>query len=147
MRKRRITLFFFLLAVLWMLLVLALIAQPAVDSSRLSGGFTQLLLRLLPGLDIPADRLEPILRKVAHAFVFGVEGLLLGCAAGMALGGRRGAALSAGICALMAVGGELLQTLADGRSCELRDMAINFGGALLGVGAAMALLRLCRRKN
>ena len=41
---------------------------------------------------------------------------------------------------VLAVGSELVQTLADGRSCELRDMGINFSGALLGVAAGLLLM-------
>ena len=153
MQRRKETaakILFWLPAILWVAAVILLSRQSAADSSRLSGSLTEFLLRVFPGIELSATELEPILRKLAHAAMFAVEGLLLCIAAGKSFGRRPGAALAAGISALLAVGSELVQTIADGRSCELRDMGIDFGGALLGIAAGLLLMlfidKLSRRR-
>ena len=62
--------------------------------------------------------------------------------------------IAAALCALLmlalgatalAAGNELHQMFSEGRSCEGRDMLIDTGGALLGIGAALLLLWIIRR--
>lgn len=139
-RTRAAKFIFWALAVLWLAVVFVLSRQSAVASSRLSGRLAEFVLRACPWIDLPAKALEPILRKIAHGAMFAVEGFLLCVAAVRSCGRKTGALLAAGISAVLAVGSELVQNLADGRSCELRDMGINFGGALLGIAAGLLLM-------
>ena len=129
-----------MLAVLWVAVVFLLSRQTAVASGRLSTELSELVLRVCPWIDLPLETLEPILRKLAHAAMFALEGLLLTIAAVKSFGRMPGATLAAGISALLSVASELVQTAAEGRSCELRDMGIDFGGALLGIAAGLLLM-------
>lgn len=140
MKKRMKTVLFWLPAIIWLAAVFLLSRQNATDSAGLSQSVTAFLLRICPWIDMPAAALEPVLRKIAHAAMFAIEGFLLYSAAAWSFGRKAGFALSAGICALLAVTSELVQTIADGRSCELRDMAIDLGGALIGMLAALAFM-------
>ena len=139
-RKKASKHMLWVLAILWVAVVFLLSQQTAADSGRLSSRLTEFVLRACPWIDLSAPALEPILRKIAHGVMFAVEGFLLCIAAVRSCGGKTGVLLSAGISAVLAVGSELVQTLADGRSCELRDMGINFSGALLGVAAGLLLM-------
>lgn len=143
MRNRKIALaaaLMWLLAAGWIAVLFVLSGQDGVSSSRLSGYFTRLVMRWPLFAEMSPERLELMLRKLAHGGVFAVEGLLLGGAMMLSLRSRGcGAALSLGLCACMAVLNELHQRGSAGRSCELRDMIIDFTGAAVGIAAAYAL--------
>lgn len=128
----------------WIALLFTLSGQSADQSGALSGRLVRLVLRLFPDLPLTAAELSPILRKSAHFAIFGVQGFLLCLAITHSLP-RGGAALSALACGALAALNEYHQTFAEGRSCELRDVCIDFGGALLGIFAALLLRGLLRR--
>ena len=132
-------------AILWIGVLFFLSTQSGVDSSALSGWFTGIVLHLFRFLHLQPAALEPALRKLAHFGIFAVEGFLLTLAM-MRTARRlwRGALAAALSCALMAAANEYSQRFADGRSCELRDMLIDSGGALLGLLAVLALRGLIR---
>ncbi len=144
----RLTAALWIAAVLWVGVLFFLSTQTAVQSDELSGWFTGLVLRLFRFLKYDPSDPEGVLRKVAHFCIFAFEGFLLGLAMQRTLKKRlRALALTEGICMLMAAANEAGQLLAAGRSCEVRDMLIDSGGALSGVLAAWALheiVRACR---
>ena len=139
-REKAVKCIFWALAILWVAVVFLLSRQAAADSGLLSSSLTEFVLRICPWIKLPAEVLEPILRKIAHGVMFAVEGFLLCVAAARSFGKKPGMALAAGISAVLAVGSELVQTIAEGRSCELRDMGIDFAGALLGIAAGLLLM-------
>ncbi len=120
------------IAALWTIFLFYLAAQSGDSSGAMSGRIMQIVLRIFPALDAHTDIAHTVLRKLAHMGVFTVEGILIAAAARRTW--RRAAAwISAPICALLAAANELTQLLAAGRSCEIRDMLIDFGGAVLGI--------------
>ena len=126
--------------------------QSAAISRELSMRFTRFILRLFPSLPYSAATLHPILRKCAHYGIFAVEGLLLASALMVTLRRRfAGSALTMLICAIMAMLNEYHQSFAEGRSCEIRDMLIDAGGALTGILLAALIffivLRAIRRRD
>lgn len=139
-KERKTAVIFWGLSLLWIAVVFLLSRQAAADSSVLSGRLTDFVLRLFPQIGLESHALEVILRKIAHGVMFAVEGFLLCMACGFSFGKRAGAALAAGASAMLAVVSELVQTLADGRSCELRDMGIDFAGAVAGIAAALLFM-------
>lgn len=150
MRKRRIPagrMLLWLMALGWVALLFVLSGQDGAASSALSRRAAGLVLRFLPFLEMTPAALEPLLRKIAHAAVFAAEGFLLMLAAGASFGRGRGAGFSMLACGGMAVLNELHQRSAAGRSCEARDMLIDFGGALAGMLLALALTALVRRRR
>ena len=136
----RLTAMLWVAAVLWVGVLFFLSTQTAVQSDELSGWFTSLVLRVFRFLKYDPSDLEGVLRKVAHFCIFAFEGFLLGLAMQRTIKKRTKALiLTEAICMVMAAANEASQLFAAGRSCEVRDMLIDSGGALLGVFAAWAL--------
>ncbi len=143
MQKKKnaaVQVFFWMMALAWIAVVFLLSRQTAAESGRLSRGLTEFVLRIFPRAGLEAAALENLLRNLAHGAIFVVEGFLLAVAAAKTFGAKAGAAISIAASALLAVGSELMQTMAKGRSCELWDMGIDFAGALFGIAAALGLM-------
>ena len=128
-------------------------AQPADKSSATSSPFVEFYVRLLhPYMDSlsPEERFELedsasfIVRKAAHFSIYTLLGLLLTAAVSSTFpaGGYKRLWLPFLLGALWAVSDEIHQSFVPGRSCELRDMAIDSAGILLGVLFITACARL-----
>lgn len=122
-----------ILALGWVGVLFFLSTQSAESSGSLSLRVTEFLLRVFPGIPLNAEALHPIIRKLAHFGVFAVEGFLFGLASMESFPGAFSDVLSVFFCAVMAALNEYSQMLAEGRSCEVRDMLIDFSGAVLGI--------------
>lgn len=145
-RKPLLICFLWALAIGWIAVLFYFSGQSGVDSGNLSRRLTNFVLRCIPSLPLSADRLEFLLRKLAHFGIFAVEGFLLALAVmETTLDLPLGALLTGVACTAMAAANEMQQLGVAGRSCEGRDVFIDAGGALLGVLAAMLLLRLAHR--
>ncbi len=98
-----------------------------------------LVLTLMPASDVPAwpwaERVQ--LDKWVHAFLFGVQGVLLGLALiRMRPSGNRTGLLVLATLLAIAYGGliEVLQSLlGDGRTGDVMDLLADAAGALLGL--------------
>lgn len=128
-------------------------AQPADESSATSSPFVDFYIRLFhPEADSlsPEERFELedsasfIVRKTAHFSIYTLLGLLLAAAVSSTFpaGGYKRLWLPFLLGALRAVSDEIHQSFVPGRSCELRDMAIDSTGVLLGVLLFTACARL-----
>ena len=145
-RKALRPILFWALAVGWIAVLFFFSGQTAAESGRRSGALANFVRGIFPFNRIPPDQLEHVLRKLAHFSIFALEGFLL-CLVTTESSGEIsvGAALSVIVCTALAAGNELHQMFSEGRSCEGRDMLIDTGGALLGIGAALLLLWIIRR--
>ena len=128
-------------------------AQPADESSETSSPFVDVYMRLFhPDLDSLSPEEQFVLResasftvrKAAHLSIYTLLGLLLTAAVSSTFpaGGYKRLWLPFLLGALWAVSDEIHQSLVPGRSCELRDMAIDSAGVLLGVLFFTACARL-----
>ena len=145
-RKALRLILFWALAIGWIAVLFFFSGQNAADSSALSGWFVDFVRSIFPFNRIPADQLIYVVRKLAHFCIFALEGFLLCLAMTQSFRDRSaGAVLSVIACTALAAANELHQMFSEGRSCEGRDVLIDIGGALLGIAAAMLLLRLIRR--
>lgn len=118
-------------------------AQPAEESSQMSGGITdEVIAAFLPGYHTwPTEvqqgvfhTVEIIIRKSAHFGVYGLLGVLCMFAASRFLERRWvQAALAFGVSVLYAASDEIHQLYVAGRSCEFRDVCIDAVGALAGI--------------
>ena len=153
-RKRLLRVLLWAAAVLWMILIFSLSAQPAAQSSETSTPFVDAFLTLVrPGYrDLsPEARFELreqysfIVRKAAHFTIYTVLGILLTCAVSAHTKSGWRYAVSFLIGVLYAVSDEIHQYFVPGRSCELRDTAIDSAGILTGIllcaGIAFLLVR------
>ena len=129
-----------LAAIVWLGVLFWFSGQSGADSGALSGGITRWLFGWLIDRGMSFQTLHILTRKLAHFGAFAIEGWLLGSALLRILPKGRAAVVTTVCCAVLAVLNELHQTLSEGRSCEVRDMLIDTGGALLGLAFAVAVL-------
>lgn len=139
-----------------MAVIFSFSAQPADESSATSSPFVDLYMRLVHP---EADSLSPeeqfelresasfIVRKTAHFTIYTLLGLLSAAAVTATFSGSGFWRLWLPILigALYAVSDEFHQSFVPGRSCELRDMAVDSAGVLLGVLLLAAAVRLAVR--
>ncbi len=132
------------LAVLcWMALIFALSHEPADGSQARSDVLVNILQTI--GLGGSADLLSTVVRKLAHAVAYAVLGVLLV----WALAARRRVTAklvmyAVAITCLYAISDELHQTYVPGRSGEVRDVAVDAAGALIGASAVAYVLHIRR---
>ncbi len=139
--------------VLWMAVIFSFSAQPAVESSSVSGPFTDAWIALFhPEFDklTPEEQFDLresssfIVRKIAHAAVYAMLSVLLTVALSRDLPSGRACALAVPIAALYAVSDELHQSLVPGRACQIRDVLIDTCGALAGTLLTAAVIRIAK---
>lgn len=147
-RRSRATVLLWLAAIAWVAVLFFFSGQTGAESGALSMRVTRFLLRIFPWLPWTAEALNPVLRKLAHFGIFAVEGLLLTSAVLTTLRRRPalGVVLACAVCAGMAALNEFHQSFMDGRSCELRDVLIDSGGAAAGALVASLVVLLVRRR-
>ena len=148
-RRFYLCIFLWTLTLAWCVWSLALAAQPASLSAELSMGFGARLLKLFPFLSSSAEQMDGPLRKLAHAFVFFVQGALLFSAlcATFKNHEKRQSAVAFGICFLLAALNEFRQLFAEGRSCEVRDILIDSAGALAGILLCLWLILFIKKRR
>lgn len=126
-----------LAVVLWMGLIFYLSSQVAEQSSRLSSGITQAILRAI-GAFFPKARIDMVymgflVRKLAHFLCYLVLGILvLNVFSKFSVLGHKRFLFSAIVCVLYAVTDEIHQLFVPGRGCQIRDVLIDSFGAGAG---------------
>lgn len=124
-------------------------AQPATQSNNLSVSFTEKIVEFLPVVRdyTPEQKAElaiewnGYIRKYAHFSLYCLLGIVV--SGGALLSFRAGIwkrwCLALVFCLICAVGDEIHQLFVPGRSCELKDVLIDFGGSFLGCLLVMGL--------
>lgn len=126
-----------LAVILWMGLIFCLSSQVAEQSSRLSSGITQFVIRMITGIfpkvQIDMQYLGFLVRKLAHFLCYLVLGVLVLNAFGKTgvLGYKR-VLFSAIVCVLYAATDEIHQLFVPGRGGQIRDVLIDSFGAGTG---------------
>ncbi|SFB04775.1 VanZ like family protein [Bacillus sp. cl95] len=121
----------------WMVLIFQLSAQPAKDSNKLSKGVTAHVVETVKEIkpEFSLDNANHIIRKNAHSFVYLVLSILVSHALkGSAVLELKSALLALGICILYAASDEVHQVFVSGRGAQVRDVFIDWAGALVGIG-------------
>ncbi len=107
---------------------------PADDSSEISGSLMEfieeLLERVIPGYSPAADTSDTPIRKLAHFTEFMILGIELTILVYRLL--KRSLVLPPFCGLLAAVCDETIQLFSEGRSSQVSDVWIDFGGVLLG---------------
>ena len=130
---------FFLLSLAWAVFIFCRSAQPATSSSEESGRLLTFLQQFFPWLTVF------LIRKAAHLTEFFILGALVSCTVRAAGKNIPWFAVGAGL--LVAVSDELIQLTQDGRSCEVRDILIDFAGAVIAAVIFWLIFRLYDRKK
>lgn len=132
-------------------------AQPAEESQQTSDGFLYKIISVFyPKIKTasPEQREEIMekfsspIRKFAHFSIFGLMGVLSLLSV---ISYNRSKPdirylIAWLICVLYSVSDEIHQHFVPGRSCEIRDMLIDSGGALLGVILASVFCFIIRKR-
>lgn len=147
---------FLLLTAAVMVTIFCLSAQDANSSSHTSSFFTEMFIKIFYS-DYNSFSSEKqleiwnsssfIVRKLAHFSIY----TALGFCASFTVGKRRLFSLKSLFVVLFgfiyAFSDELHQSFTEGRSCELRDMMIDTGGALTGMLISLILMQLAAKKH
>lgn len=118
--------------------------QTAAESSETSQGILTMVMPLLEQTGIPEEFWHTFIRKIAHMAEFALLGILWSTSF-LTLDSKKdgnnwkrmGVVLA--ICLATAVADETIQRFVPGRSCELRDICIDFSGAFLGSSLVWAV--------
>ncbi len=143
-RVRVAAIFWWLLAAGWIYLLFYFSRQVGEDSAALSGWFARGVLRRLSFLNVSEETFEFYMRKLAHFGIFAVEGFLVRLAL-YATKPRKIANtfIALFLCLPLAVANEFSELPVSGRTCSVRDMSIDLGGALLGILVAAIIAWIC----
>lgn len=137
--------------VIWMALIFILSAQISEQSSQLSTGITEFIIKtiekFIPIANFDIGSFNHIVRKSAHFIAYMVLGVLAlnALRRSKAYGYRSLAlALALGICVIYAVSDEWHQLFIPGRVGQAKDVILDSAGAGVGI---LIYLGLCRRKR
>lgn len=156
MRLKNQRIFFMSAVLLWAGFIFYMSSRTADNSSAMSEGFTKTVMSVFPQfnqLDESAKlqtilNLQFIVRKTAHTFIYLVLG---GLAASLSFCYPARASIlfsrAAAGCLLYAVSDEFHQLFVPGRSCEARDVLIDFCGSLAGIGLAFFIRHLLAKRG
>lgn len=154
MKSKKIILWIPVIA--WMTMIFLFSAQDADNSSQTSSLPAEILARLFnPDFDqcseayrnMVLDRCQFIVRKLAHFSVYTVLGMLTYNAfRGLErLSFRLTLFFSALLCLLYAISDEFHQSFVPGRSCQLRDVLIDFLGTVFGIALTVLFIKLIKK--
>ena len=151
MKSKRNILLRLILTALSAAAVIFIFYNSSVDadaSSEQSGFVLKWLSGLLNSLGFKVELTEHFVRKTAHFIeYFVLGGLLSGAAYSYVLSRKRMLfiALPAGLA--VAVCDELIQTGSAGRSCEIKDMALDFSAVLCAALILCLMIYLVKRRK
>lgn len=144
-----------LLLLLWMGLIFFFSSQTATESSAVSSGLIETVVRFLMPSISPATLKNVVsissffVRKGAHFCVFAMLGVFsfLSVATYEKLKLLFRFFISAFISVAYAVSDEYHQTFVNGRSCELRDVLIDSSGAICGILVSIIIYIIHKHKG
>ncbi len=140
--------------ILWMGVIFAFSAQPAVESDELSMGLAQKIFQFINGLnDIPVfawigtDNIIVALgvanhyvRKTAHFMIFAVLAVLVyNLIAAYGIKRSKVVLIAALVCLAYAVSDEIHQIYVPGRAGQVKDVLIDFSGSVSALGVVYLL--------
>jgi VanZ family protein len=122
----------------WLLLIYYFSAQPAYDSNNLSNGLTESIIetveKVSPEKDVNFNRLNHLIRKNAHFFIYLVLAvLLLNAFRNSGVFGIMALILTFVISVSYAISDELHQLFVPGRGGQVKDVFIDCAGTILGL--------------
>ncbi len=157
-KKHALSLVFLLIAVLLMGRIFAFSAEVSEESSETSRGVSYFIASVIVGgfselgeaeRDAKVLELVPIVRKVAHFTIYAALGFFLMLSAStFYLENKQkikrdvASAVALGVSLFYAATDEFHQLFVEGRSGSVRDVCIDFCGALVGVLFAVFVLAL-----
>lgn len=127
-RKKYILL---LITMMWICFIFYMSSKPSNESLKDSSFIVDNIVKIF-NIDIRySDILTTIVRKAAHFSEYFILSALLATTCKVFKKGNVDFSLTLLICVLVAISDEFLQGFIPGRSSEVRDVIIDFSGALL----------------
>ncbi len=123
--------------VIWMGVIFIFSHQPGNESAELSGGITQILLRILELANITLDELDihNAIRTMAHFMIFFILGYLWYITFRIrAMSPKQSASIAFIISVGYAFFDEAHQYFIPGRACELKDVIVDSLGSACAIG-------------
>ena len=147
-----------MLLVSWMVLIFVLSSQNSAESSDTSGGFIRSFLNIVyPEFKTltQAEKLQMVsslqfyVRKGAHFTIYGILGIFsfFSFITYDKIKTLIRIVLSLGVCLLYSISDEIHQNFVAGRSCEIRDVIIDFCGSLVFIFAVLLIVRFTKLKR
>lgn len=129
-KEKKLNTAYFVISLILLFALLGLIfylsAQTADTSSETSGGIIELIERLFK---ITLE--QELIRTLAHFSEYALLGFLMSNAL-FSKAFKKHTAISFVLSCLYAVSDEIHQLFVDGRAFQISDLAVDFGGSLLG---------------
>lgn len=142
-----------ILVVFWMILVFKLSGEISEVSGNRSGGVISNIIKIF-NKDISDDelyhlteKLQPIIRKVAHFLLYSLGGFLIYNLINIILKKYsyiKNITISVLLGAVYAITDEVHQLFVPGRSCEIRDVCIDTLGIIFGVFIYYAIIKIIK---
>ena len=125
--------------IFWMILIFNLSSQVAQQSNQLSTGIAEIIIktveRIVPQVDLDIYKLNNLVRKSTHFFLYLIFGLLvINALRRSGVYGYRSIVLVLLICVLYAISDEVHQLFVPDRGGEVKDIIIDSAGATVGIG-------------
>ena len=144
--------FSWIAVILCMGLIFSLSHQTVAQSSELSVGITEVIVKkvekVFPNMEFNLASFHHLVRKNAHFFIYLVLGFLVTYALGrIGVKGYRMIALSLFVCVLYAISDELHQLFVSGRGAQVKDVFIDSAGAIVGVGLYWGICRIMKSRS
>ena len=135
------------MTVLWVLFIFYNSLADGIESAELSGGLLQKINELIESSGIILS--EHLLRKTAHFVEFSILGALLMSSMLVSVKGAIGNNIFIPLfCGLLtAVSDESIQLFSDGRSGQVSDVMLDFGGVLFGIGCIYVIRCVIKMKG
>ena len=142
--------------ILWMVLIFLLSAETSGESSQTSGVFIEKVISIVISGFNELDEIEReetvasfqhIVRKSAHFTIYGILGFLsfLSFISYIKLSFKVRVVISSAVCLFYAVFDEIHQLFVSGRSGEVRDVCIDFSGAISAILICILIVLLNTR--
>jgi len=140
-----------ILIIIWMTTIFIFSHQPSEESSNLSESFTTKILKILnlyPENQEQLDKIETVIRKLAHYFIYLIGGILIYTHLNLynTKTGNK-IAISQTIGSFYAISDEFHQTFVMGRSGEIRDVIIDSAGVITGILIITLIIKIRRKEN
>lgn len=152
-KKARVV--FVLLLALWMLVIFVMSAQPAEQSSQLSGGIvSSIIAAICRNFDTLSSQQQTeitsvitlVVRKTAHFSEYFILGVLVSLTVSTfgKINYKFKFLLSAIFCVIYAASDEIHQFFVPGRACRFGDICIDTAGSVVAI---VLIMLICMLKN
>lgn len=133
-------------AFVWFALLIFLSGQNGEETAELSSEIAEWFQKyLFPKFE--DQTIHMVLRKVAHAFVYAVEALLLVAPLTKYMSMKRSMLLTLALCSVVAILDEVFKAYIPGRHCDWPEILLNIMGVSIGIGVGGILSLFVRAKR